>query len=54
MGRIDKINRRFLAEILYGFIKRDYKKVAQVHIAAGLVPQNVNNEELSSSIKINR
>jgi len=29
MGRIDKINRRFLAEILYGFIKRDYKKVAQ-------------------------
>ena len=26
MGRIDKINRRFLAEILYGFIQRDYKK----------------------------
>ena len=39
MGRIDKINRRFLAEILYGFIKRDYKKVAEVHILAGLVPK---------------
>ena len=51
MGRIDKINRRFLAEILYGFIQRDYKKVAQVHIAAGLVPQNVNNEELAQALR---
>ena len=51
MGRIDKINRRFLAEILYGFIKRDYKKVAEVHIAAGLVPQNVNAEELAQALR---
>ena len=51
MGRIDKINRRFLAEILYGFIKRDYKKVAQVHIAAGLVPQNVNSQELAQALR---
>ena len=51
MGRIDKINRRFLAEILYGFIKRDYKKVAQVHIAAGLVPQDVNTEELAQALR---
>ena len=51
MGRIDKLNRRFLAEILYGFIKRDYKKVADVHIAAGLVPQNVNSEELAQALR---
>ena len=51
MGRIDKINRRFLAEILYGFIKRDYKKVAEVHIAASLVPQNVNAEELAQALR---
>ena len=51
MGRIDKINRRFLAEILYGFIKRDYKKVASVHIAAGLVPQNINSEELAQALR---
>ena len=51
MGRIDKINRRFLAEILYGFIQRDYKKVAQVHIAAGLVPQNINPEELAQALR---
>ena len=51
MGRIDKINRRFLAEILYGFIQRDYKKVADVHIAAGLVPQNVNTGELAQALR---
>ena len=34
MGRLDKNNRKFLAEILYGFIKRDYVKVAEVHFQA--------------------
>ena len=29
MGRLDKNNRKFLAEILYGFIQRDYLKVAE-------------------------
>ena len=51
MGRVDKINRRFLAEILYGFIKRDYKKVAEVHIAADLVPKNVNSDELAQALR---
>ena len=51
MVRIDKQNRRFLAEILYGFIKRDYKKVAQVHILAGLVPQNTQVESLSQALR---
>tara|TARA_Y100001970_G_scaffold105480_1_gene132157 strand:- start:11576 stop:13138 length:1563 start_codon:yes stop_codon:yes gene_type:complete len=51
MGRIDKINRRFLAEILYGFIQRNYKKVAEVHITAGLVPNNVNIEELAQALR---
>ena len=37
MGRLDKNNRKYLAEILYGFIKRDYKKVAEIHFIAGLV-----------------
>ena len=51
MGRLDKLNRRYLAEILYGFIKRDYKKVAEVHMIAGLVPQNVNVAELSQALR---
>ena len=51
MGRVDKINRRFLAEILYGFIQRDYKKVAEVHILAGLVPKNTQMESLSQALR---
>ena len=51
MGRLDKNNRKFLAEILYGFIQRDYKKVAEVHLAAGLVPKNVPVDELSQALR---
>jgi ubiquinone biosynthesis protein len=38
MGRIGKKERRFLAEILYGFIRRDFRRVAEVHFEAGYVP----------------
>jgi len=51
MGRLDKLNKRFLAEILYGFIQRDYKKVAEVHLAAGLVPKNVPVDELAQALR---
>jgi Predicted unusual protein kinase len=51
MGRMDKLNRRYLAEILYGFVQRDYKKVAEVHIVAGLVPNNVNVGELAQALR---
>ena len=51
MGRLDKNNRKFLAEILYGFIKRDYIKVAEVHFQAGLVPQNASKEEFAQALR---
>ena len=51
MGRLDKLSKRFLAEILYGFIKRDYKKVAEVHLAAELVPKNVPVDELAQALR---
>ena len=51
MGRLDKLSRRYLAEILYGFVQRDYKKVAEVHIIAGLVPKNVNVDELAQALR---
>jgi ubiquinone biosynthesis protein len=38
MGRLGLPQRRFLAEILYGFIRRDYRRVAEVHFEAGYVP----------------
>ena len=51
MGRLDKNNRKYLAEILYGFIKRDYKKVAEVHFLAGLVPKEVSKEEFAQALR---
>jgi ubiquinone biosynthesis protein len=38
MGRLGFKERRFLAEIIYGFIRRDYHRVAEVHFEAGYVP----------------
>ena len=51
MGRLDNLNKKYLAEILYGFIKRDYKKVAEVHKIAGLVPNDVSTEEFSQALR---
>jgi len=51
MGRLDKLNKRYLAEILFGFIQRDYKKVAEVHLLAGLVPKGVNIDEFAQALR---
>ena len=51
MGRLDKLSKRFLAEILFGFIQRDYKKVAEVHLVAGLVPKNVPVDNLAQALR---
>jgi ubiquinone biosynthesis protein len=51
MGRLDKLSKRFLAEILFGFIQRDYKKVAEVHLTAGLVPKNVPVDDLAQALR---
>ena len=45
MGRLGRKEQRFLAEILYGFITRDYHRVARVHFEAGYVP---NHHDVSS------
>lgn len=38
MGRLTHKERRFLAEILYGLITRDYRRAAAIHFEAGYVP----------------
>lgn len=43
--------RRFLAEILYGFITRDYKRVADVHFEAGYVPSHHNTASFAQAIR---
>jgi len=39
-GRLDFPSRLYLARIADGFLKRDYKAVAQVHYDAGYIPHN--------------
>ncbi len=51
MGRLDKKNRKYLAEILYGFIKRDYKKVAEIHFVAGLVSKEFSIDDFAQSLR---
>ncbi len=51
MGRLGEKERRFLAEILYGFITRDYRRVAEVHFEAGYVPAKHSIEEFSQALR---
>ena len=51
MGRLNKNNKKYLSEILYGFVKRDYKKVAEVHFLAGLVPKNESIDEFAQALR---
>ena len=39
VGRLAPAERRYLAEILWGFLERDYEKIAQTHFEAGYVPR---------------
>ncbi|RWP05914.1 2-polyprenylphenol 6-hydroxylase [Mesorhizobium sp.] len=50
-GRLGKKERRFLAEILYGFITRDYLRVAEVHFEAGYVPRQHNVAAFAQAIR---
>ncbi len=51
MGRLGVRERRFLAEILYGFITRDWRRTAQVHFDAGYVPMHHSVEDFSLAIR---
>ncbi len=51
MGRLGFKERRFLAEILYGFIKRDYRRVAEVHFEAGYVPRIHAVEDFAQALR---
>jgi ubiquinone biosynthesis protein len=51
MGRIGHKERRYLAEILYGFLKRDYRRVAEVHQEAGYVPEKFTVEEFAQALR---
>jgi len=51
MGRLGREQRRFLAEILFGFIRRDYQRVAEVHFEAGYVPNVHRVEDFAQALR---
>jgi ubiquinone biosynthesis protein len=51
MGRLGAKERRFLAEILYGFITRNYQRTAEVHFEAGYVPAHHSVENFAQAIR---
>ncbi|NRP13128.1 putative protein kinase UbiB [Aliiroseovarius sp. xm-m-379] len=51
MGRIDEYTRRVYAEILYGFITRNYTRVAEVHFEAGYVPADRDVVEFAQALR---
>jgi ubiquinone biosynthesis protein len=51
MGRLGPKERRFLAEILYGFITRNYRRTAEIHFEAGYVPRHHSVESFAQAIR---
>ena len=51
MGHIDEYTRRVYAEILIGFIRRDYRRVAEVHFEAGYVPRDRDIDEFARALR---
>jgi len=51
MGRLSLKERRFLAEILHGFITRDYARVAEVHFDAGYVPRKHSVAQFAQALR---
>jgi ubiquinone biosynthesis protein len=51
MGRLGSKERRFLAEVLYGFIRRDYHRVAEVHFEAGYVPPHHSVDNFAQALR---
>jgi ubiquinone biosynthesis protein len=51
MGRLGPKEKRFLAEILYGFISRDYLRTARMHLEAGYVPPRHSVEAFAQALR---
>jgi len=51
MGRIDRRARMWLAEILYGLITGNYRRVAEIHFEAQYVPAHHNVQEFATALR---
>lgn len=51
MGRLGRAERRYLAEIIYGFLERDYDRAAAAHFDAGYVPGDFARAEFAAALR---
>ncbi|QBX36941.1 2-polyprenylphenol 6-hydroxylase [Brevundimonas sp. S30B] len=51
VGRLGPAERRYLAEILWGFLSRDYDRIARVHFEAGYVPPQHSVQAFAQALR---
>jgi ubiquinone biosynthesis protein len=51
MGRIDRQSRVWLAEILYGLLTGNYRRVAEIHFEAQYVPSHHDVDEFATALR---
>jgi ubiquinone biosynthesis protein len=51
VGRLGPLERRYLAEILWGFLQRDYRRVAAIHFEAGYVPRSHDRAAFAQALR---
>lgn len=51
IGTLNDSDKRYLAENLYAFFNRDYRRVAQLHVESGWVARDTRVEEFESAIR---
>lgn len=51
MGTLNPFDQRYLAENMLAFFNRDYRRIAELHVASGWVPSNTRVDEFESAIR---
>ncbi len=51
MGRLDRAHRIYLADMLIGFLRRDYEAVTEVHFRAGFVPADKSRAAFTQAVR---
>ena len=51
MGRLDPLMRRFMADVLYGFLQRDYRAIAEAHFAVGIVAADRSVDAFAQALR---
>ena len=51
MGSLSEFDQRYLAENCAAFLKKDYRRVAQLHVESGWVPADTRVDEFETAIR---